>query len=112
MSIAWAGGSRQKFAADGPVAVTDFTNLFALVECTPDLSSLDCSDCIEGLINHIPQCCDNKSGAVFFAPSCHLKYETKPFFNAAHGSSSPPLLPPSNDSSSRSTGKEQLNVES
>jgi len=83
MSILSAGGSRQKFAADGPVAVTDFTNIYGLVECTPDLSSLDCSNCIEQLINYIPQCCDSKRGAIYVTPSCNLRYETYEFFAAA-----------------------------
>lgn len=112
-STASAGDSRRKFAADGPVAVTDLSSVYGLVECTPDLTRLDCSNCITGLISSIPQYSDNKIGATYVSPSCNLRYETHPFFNSSDGSLSPPPLPPaSNHTSSHTTGKELLNLES
>ncbi|KAJ8419846.1 hypothetical protein Cgig2_000311 [Carnegiea gigantea] len=119
MSNASAGDSRRKFAADGPVAVTDFSSVYGLVECTPDLTGLECSNCIGGLISSIPQYSDNKIGATYVTPSCNLRYETYSFFNSDDGSLSPPspplsppLPPASNHTSSRTTGKELLNLQS
>ncbi|KAJ8422546.1 hypothetical protein Cgig2_032179 [Carnegiea gigantea] len=110
MSNASAGDSRRKFAADGPVAVTDFSSVYGLVECTPDLTGLECSNCIGGLISSIPQYSDNKIGATYVTPSCNLRYETYSFFNSDDGSLSPPspplsppLPPASNHTSSRTT---------
>ncbi|KAJ8422541.1 hypothetical protein Cgig2_032174 [Carnegiea gigantea] len=112
MSNASAGDSRRKFAADGPVAVTDFSSVYGLVECTPDLTGLECSNCIGGLISSIPQYSDNKIGATYVTPSCNLRYETYSFFNSDDGSLSPPspplsppLPPASNHTSSRTTEK-------
>uniref|UniRef100_A0A2N9ELF1 Gnk2-homologous domain-containing protein n=1 Tax=Fagus sylvatica TaxID=28930 RepID=A0A2N9ELF1_FAGSY len=41
-----AGGSLRKFAA-GNAAAPNFQTLYALMQCTPDLSEQDCSDCLD-----------------------------------------------------------------
>ncbi|CBI23447.3 unnamed protein product, partial [Vitis vinifera] len=55
-----------------------FQNIYALVQCTPDLSKLSYSNCIEGAvwaINGISGCCDRKQGGRVVKPSCNIKFK-------------------------------------
>ena len=73
-----AGGSLRKFAA-GNATAPNFKRLYSLVQCTPDLSVQDCSDCLVGAMEDIPKCCDGKQGGRVVRPSCNLRFEVYPF---------------------------------
>ena len=94
-SKAASGDSRYKFAT-GEVNLSSFQNIYALVQCTPDLSQLSCSNCIEGAINGIPGCCDRKQGGRVVKPSCNIRFELYRFydFTAANAPPPPPATPP------------------
>ncbi|GJW12234.1 putative receptor-like protein kinase [Tanacetum coccineum] len=47
------GGPLKKFAS-GNTTGPDFTTIYALVQCTPDLSKQECIDCLEDLFSQIP----------------------------------------------------------
>ncbi|KAM3749434.1 hypothetical protein ACB098_05G185100 [Castanea mollissima] len=87
-----SGNSTHKFALKS-VAAPKFQTIYSLVECTPDLSELDCSSCLQQLQDFIPQYCDGKQGAKFVTPSCDLRYEIYPFY--ASSAEPPPSPPPS-----------------
>ncbi|KAF3967177.1 hypothetical protein CMV_008802 [Castanea mollissima] len=87
-----SGNSTHKFALKS-VAAPKFQTIYSLVECTPDLSELDCSSCLQQLQDYIPQCCDGKQGVRFVTPSCDLRYEIYPFY--ASSAEPPPSPPPS-----------------
>ncbi|KAL3627582.1 hypothetical protein CASFOL_028945 [Castilleja foliolosa] len=74
------GGSEVKVAA-GNVTANDFQFIFALVQCTPDLSSDECSSCLIEVTADIPRCCDRRRGGRVTSPSCTLRYETYSFYN-------------------------------
>ncbi|KAL1537399.1 hypothetical protein AAHA92_29918 [Salvia divinorum] len=76
-----AGGSSARKVAGGNATGPDFQMIFGLVQCTPDLSSGDCTSCLVGAISEIPQCCDGKKGGRVLRPSCNLRFESAPFFN-------------------------------
>ncbi|KAF8015256.1 hypothetical protein BT93_H0915 [Corymbia citriodora subsp. variegata] len=81
------GGSGKKVAA----AVANFTSsqkLYALAQCTPDLTASDCVKCVQFGIANMTQ---GKQGGRFLAQSCNLRYELHPFYNA---SALPPSAPP------------------
>ncbi|KAI3743841.1 hypothetical protein L1987_56908 [Smallanthus sonchifolius] len=48
-----AGGQLLKFAT-GNISGPDFSTIYGLVQCTPDLPEQVCSDCLEAAINRIP----------------------------------------------------------
>ncbi|KAF3451652.1 hypothetical protein FNV43_RR07748 [Rhamnella rubrinervis] len=75
-----SGNSSSKFAF-GYRKVSDGEDIFALVQCTPDLSERDCSDCLENSTLQIPACCGGKSGGRILKPSCTLRYEKESFYN-------------------------------
>ncbi|KAK3173871.1 hypothetical protein Dsin_032973 [Dipteronia sinensis] len=88
-----SGGSFGKFAT-GNVSAPDFKTLYGLVQCTPDLSELQCSDCLDTIAGRIPDCCNEKEGARLEAPSCKLRYEIYRFY---HPTTADEFTPPSND---------------
>ena len=89
-----AGGSLRKFAAGNATAPNNQT-LYSVVQCTPDLSDQDCSDCLAGAMREIPNCCDGKQGGRVIKPSCNFRFEVSLFYDAtADNASSPSLSPP------------------
>ena len=99
-----SGGSLRKFATGNVDA--NFQPIYALVQCTPDLSQQDCTTCLETSFQQIPQCCAGKRGGRVITTSCILHFEMEPFYNVSAGAppSSPSPPPPSNETTN-STGK-------
>ncbi|KAJ1394323.1 Gnk2-homologous domain [Sesbania bispinosa] len=56
-SKAASGDSHLKFAAGNDTG-PNLQNIYALVQCTPDLSEQDCNDCLAGAISEISSCCN------------------------------------------------------
>lgn len=84
-----AGGSGKKVA----VAEVNFTSsrkLYALVQCTPDLTASDCHACLQFGIANLPQ---GKQAGRLLTPSCNVGYELHPFYAASALVAPPP--PPS-----------------
>jgi hypothetical protein len=78
--------SRVKYATGNETDVKlNFQTIYGLVQCTPDLSSQDCMDCLNGVIAEIPTCCSNKLSARIIEPSCNIRYESYLFYD-------PPLV--------------------
>ncbi|XP_057463901.1 cysteine-rich receptor-like protein kinase 29 [Actinidia eriantha] len=70
-----SGGTRRKFAT-GSTLGPDSVNIYALVQCTPDISQQDCTDCLQGATDNIPLCCNGTKGGRVIRPSCHFRYES------------------------------------
>ncbi|KAL3522062.1 hypothetical protein ACH5RR_014896 [Cinchona calisaya] len=63
--------------------------IYAFGQCTPDLSSDDCENCLRNAIAYLPTCCNNSQGAVVLFPSCKIMYDLNKFYNSVT-----PILPP------------------
>ncbi|WZZ75877.1 hypothetical protein YC2023_087247 [Brassica napus] len=75
---------------------TSFSKIYALVQCTPDLSPGDCDYCLrESVIKDYQSCCGLKQGVLDMRPSCLFRWELYPFFKAFDNISvaSPPPPP-------------------
>ena len=94
-SKAASGDWRRKFAT-GEANVTSFQSIYGLMQCTPDLSELSCSNCLEGAINEIPTCCNRRKAGRVVKPSCNLRYATYHFYDIT-AANAPPPSPPSAD---------------
>ncbi|KAG6394047.1 hypothetical protein SASPL_144624 [Salvia splendens] len=113
-----AGGSSTRKVAAGNATGPDFQMIFGLVQCTPDLSSQDCTSCLVGAISEIPQCCDGMKGGRVLRPSCNLRFESAPFFNETRRQelesvpSSPPLIetPPQSPPSGKKNGSTTIAI--
>ncbi|CAL5345847.1 unnamed protein product [Camellia sinensis] len=82
----------RKFAV-GNITGPNLQNIFGLVQCTPDLSKQECSDCLLGAAGDIRNCSDGKIGGRIFRQSCNLQYETHSFFNTIPGDAPPQTSP-------------------
>ncbi|KAJ0018042.1 hypothetical protein Pint_10853 [Pistacia integerrima] len=71
------GSSHLKFQTGDTTA--SFQPIYALVQCTPDLSGVICSDCLDQAIAEIPSCCSGKIGGRVLTPSCNFRFEALPF---------------------------------
>ncbi|KAM3749456.1 hypothetical protein ACB098_05G186100 [Castanea mollissima] len=85
-----SGNSTRKFALQSALA-PNFQTIYALLECTPDLSKLECSSCLQQVQSFIPQCCNGKQGGKFVTPSCDIRFEVYSFYDP---SVEPPPSPP------------------
>ncbi|XP_058072863.1 cysteine-rich receptor-like protein kinase 10 [Magnolia sinica] len=86
----------------GEANVTASEKIYAIVQCTPDLSRSDCNTCLQSAISEIPVCCDGKDGAVISGASCAMRYEVFPFYAGAASIPRPP--PTATDASSGNGG--------
>ncbi|KAF8030668.1 hypothetical protein BT93_E2950 [Corymbia citriodora subsp. variegata] len=65
------------------VAEANFTSvqkIYTLAQCTPDLTVLECNTCLWAAIAGLPQ---GKQGGRLFTPSCSMRFELYPFYNAS-----------------------------
>ena len=69
------------------VTFTDTKTIYALVQCTADLSPDDCNTCLETAIANTSTCCSKSRGARLFSRSCFLRYEFYAFYEDASKSS-------------------------
>ncbi|KAH7514000.1 hypothetical protein FEM48_Zijuj11G0042300 [Ziziphus jujuba var. spinosa] len=76
---------------DGNATYKDSDNIYAIVQCTRDLTQNNCLTCLEDVIGYIPQSCDGKRGCQIYSISCFLRYDSYNFLMSA----SPPGLAPS-----------------
>ncbi|KAJ0692288.1 putative protein kinase RLK-Pelle-DLSV family [Helianthus annuus] len=88
-----SGGSLRKYAAnstDGP----GFTTIYGYMQCTPDLSEIQCYNCLDSAVRFIPE---GHRGASIYYPSCIFRYEDYRFLNATVDLA-PPSPPPTQSS--------------
>lgn len=66
----------------GKTKLTPFLTLYALVQCTRDLSPLPCSQCLAIAVGNFnsPNFCSNKKGCRVLYSSCYVRYELYPFY--------------------------------
>jgi len=95
-----SGDSMKKYAvgnvtgnATANVTGSNFRYIYSLMQCTPDVSSLECNECLEQAIDSLPYEFENTMGARVLKPSCNIRYELYPFYNF-HAYPLPPPPPP------------------
>ncbi|KAL4019700.1 hypothetical protein IC575_018456 [Cucumis melo] len=94
-----SGDSRHKYAV-GEIEATNLDNIFGFVQCTPDLSSMDCNNCLMKAAENVP---NGSTGTRIFSTNCFLRYETNDIFYdiqslpptaGGGGATSPPMSSP------------------
>ncbi|WOG85276.1 hypothetical protein DCAR_0104464 [Daucus carota subsp. sativus] len=84
--------TQQKFAT-GSASGPDFTTIYGLMQCSPDLSSTQCTRCLDGLMGNIQLCCSGKIGGRIINPSCLLRFTTNDLFYNETVADAPPPQP-------------------
>lgn len=87
------GDSELKFKT-GEAMVSSFERVFALSQCSPDLSQLSCFNCLGDFINMLPSCCANRKGSRVVGPSCNIRYEIYRFYSLPSVPPPSPIVPP------------------
>ncbi|KAL3828949.1 hypothetical protein ACJIZ3_017751 [Penstemon smallii] len=64
----------------GKSKISEFLTLYALVQCTRDLSSLSCAQCLAIAIENFSGICNDKKGCRVLYGSCYVRYELYPFY--------------------------------
>lgn len=86
------------------VPIANVSDVYALMQCTRDLSADDCGRCLRDAVANLSSCCYGQLGMKIYGQSCYFRYETYRFFDPSSGSAvllspppaaSPPSAPPS-----------------
>ncbi|KAI4323649.1 hypothetical protein L6164_023237 [Bauhinia variegata] len=83
--------SRTLYAAD-EFSVNDEEKWYGLVQCSGDINSSSCSNCLESLLNTRPEPKD-RLGMMLLAPNCLIIRDSYPFFNHNSSSVTPVVSP-------------------
>ncbi|TXG48050.1 hypothetical protein EZV62_027344 [Acer yangbiense] len=73
------GTSRLKFATQEE-NLTSTVTIYALMQCTPDLSQNDCMFCLRRYVAEYQNCCHGKQGGGVKSPNCMLRWDLYPFY--------------------------------
>ncbi|KAG5622800.1 hypothetical protein H5410_008018 [Solanum commersonii] len=88
-------GGKRKYASNSIEGRLVFQTIYALVQCTADLSAESCINCLTTGYQTLLNCvCYGKIGLRYRMPSCKFQYETSSFFNQQPTEAPPPLSPP------------------
>ena len=71
--------SPNKYAFDSKYYDSTKT-LYAVAQCTGDLSPYYCKKCLDAAIANVSSCCSSSIGARILSKSCYLRYETYKFY--------------------------------
>ena len=106
-----AGGIFRKIAVGTAYYKSDNFTIYGLMQCSPDLSEMDCSNCLVVAQNYIQGCCSGNSGLRILAPSCNLRIETDQFYDSTLVQSPPSLSPPPSPPPSKGTFPKRISSE-
>ncbi|OMO79993.1 hypothetical protein CCACVL1_13237 [Corchorus capsularis] len=100
------GSSTLKYAT-GEADATTFLKIYALMQCTPDLSQEKCDSCLRQSVSYYEGCCHGKQGGYVQKPNCLFRWDLYPFYvsNASTSATAPSLSPPLSPASLSSTNK-------
>ncbi|XP_022723384.1 putative receptor-like protein kinase At4g00960 isoform X3 [Durio zibethinus] len=87
------GSSSLKYAT-GEAYFTPFKNIYALMQCTPDLSQKNCDSCLRNSVNYYETCCHGKQGGVVRNPNCWFRWDLYLFYTPNASTTAPSLSPP------------------
>ncbi|KAL0885112.1 hypothetical protein Bca101_009094 [Brassica carinata] len=73
---------RKYYAADTAPLTASFQIIYALMQCTPDLSLEDCYICLRQSVADYEACCHGKQGGIVYRASCVFRWELFPFSEA------------------------------
>nr|CAD1829377.1 unnamed protein product [Ananas comosus var. bracteatus] len=79
----WAAHNTKSRFATAEAKYTADIPLYGLVQCTPDLTPVECRQCLQSLIGEMPQWFLGREGGRILGVWCNLRYEVYSFFDVA-----------------------------
>ncbi|CAN6808841.1 unnamed protein product, partial [Brassica oleracea] len=73
--------ARRHYTVD-MIPFTGFVNIYALMQCIPWISSVDCQKCLLENVRRQQNCCSKYKGGSVRRPVCYSVTDTSPFFGA------------------------------
>ncbi|XP_039118373.1 putative receptor-like protein kinase At4g00960 isoform X2 [Dioscorea cayenensis subsp. rotundata] len=70
--------------------LSDSEDIYAMLQCTRDLSAGSCEQCLNQVIKSMRSYCSGKIGCQILTVSCFVRYETQSFFSSSLLSPPPP----------------------
>ncbi|ESQ38347.1 hypothetical protein EUTSA_v10028517mg [Eutrema salsugineum] len=93
-----------KYYAAKVASLTTSQTIYAMMQCTPDVSSGDCEFCLKRTVGDYKSCCRGNSGGAFVRPFCFIRWDLYPFAGAFNNiTSSPPPQSSQDPQESQST---------
>ncbi|XP_010529592.1 PREDICTED: cysteine-rich receptor-like protein kinase 11 isoform X6 [Tarenaya hassleriana] len=104
--------SNRKYYVVDIAATTATANIYALMQCTPDISSADCKECLQKCVDDYKLCCRQNQGGAVVRPSCLFRWDLFPFAGAFENITvaSPPSPAPSPTGHANTTKKESRGI--
>ena len=79
--LAGQASTTPKMFLTGDLDLGDNNKLYGSVQCTRDLSSMDCNKCLNESIGFLPKCCDSSKGVRIYSGTCDVRFETIKYFS-------------------------------
>ncbi|XP_056171963.1 cysteine-rich receptor-like protein kinase 15 isoform X1 [Syzygium oleosum] len=57
--------------------------IYGLVQCTRDMSDMDCNSCLNSALGDLKACCYTREGGTVVSRTCNVRYELYRFFNGS-----------------------------
>ncbi|ESQ38349.1 hypothetical protein EUTSA_v10029153mg [Eutrema salsugineum] len=77
--------------ASNMAPLSGFHRIYALMQCIPGISSVDCDACLRENVRTYQNCCGGNQGGTIRRPVCYFRFDPYPFFGAFDNiTSSPP----------------------
>ena len=89
IAVGAAAGGQRKFSIDS-VVFSSFQKIYGMGMCTPDISQIECNECLVRAFDLITT---HTQGGRILVPSCFVRYEIYPLFDLSLLASPPQSLP-------------------
>ncbi|CAL9232467.1 unnamed protein product [Arabidopsis halleri] len=91
-SIQYLSFDNSRFYAADEANLTSFQMIYALMQCTPDVSPSNCDTCLKRSVDDYVDCCHGKQGGYVYRPNCIFRWDLYPFNGAFDLLTLPPPL--------------------
>lgn len=75
-----ASNATRRYAAGKAGFAPEAMTVYAIAQCTPDLSPPQCRGCLAGIIDQMPKWFSGRVGGRILGVRCDFRYEKDPFF--------------------------------
>ncbi|KAK9092139.1 hypothetical protein Syun_027050 [Stephania yunnanensis] len=75
-----AVGDAKSLFASGETGIGGENKIYGLVQCTKDLSSSSCGECLRYAQGDLVGCCSRRVAGIVLSASCGMRFELYPFF--------------------------------
>ncbi|KAL5775379.1 hypothetical protein ACOSP7_012936 [Xanthoceras sorbifolium] len=79
--ITEASNDPSKMFAVGEIKSPESKTIYGLVQCTREISTNDCSSCLDKASQELSWCCAAKEGGIVVSPNCNVRFDLQRLFN-------------------------------